>query len=62
MLQAVAAAGGFTNFATKEMFVLRNAPDGSKPVRIRFDYESVSRARGKGAGFRLRPGDVMIVE
>jgi polysaccharide biosynthesis/export protein len=62
VLQAVAAAGGFTNFATKEMFVMRTPPEGGKPVRIRFDYEAVSQARGKGAGFRLRPGDVMIVE
>ena len=62
VLQAVAAAGGFTNFADKELFVLRNPSDGGKPLRIRFDYDAVSQAKGKGAGFRLRPGDVLIVE
>ena len=62
VLQAVAAAGGFTNFASKGIFVLRNPPDGGKAQRIRFDYDAVSEARGKGASFKLRPGDVLIVE
>src|SRR5262245_25842045 len=62
VLQAIAAAGGFTNFAAKELFVLRSAPDATKPQRIRFDYEAAAQAKGKGAGFRLRPGDVLIVE
>lgn len=62
VLQAIAAAGGFTNFAGKELFVLRAGPDGGKAQRIRFDYDAVSQARGKGASFKLRPGDVIIVE
>src|SRR4051794_7331597 len=40
VLQGVAAAGGFTNFASREIFVLRTSADG-KPVRIRFEYEAV---------------------
>lgn len=62
VLQAVAAAGGFTNFASQRMFVLRTPSDGGPAQRIRFDYEAVSQARGKGASFKLRPGDVLIVE
>jgi polysaccharide biosynthesis/export protein len=62
VLQAVAAAGGFTNFASQDLFVLRHSSDGGKPQRIRFDFDAVSQVRGKGAAFRLRPGDVLIVE
>jgi len=62
VLQALAAAGGFTNFAVKELFVLRNPPDGSKPQRIRFEYDALTKAAGKGASFKLRPGDVLMVE
>ena len=32
------------------------------PQRIRFSYDSLSQAQGKGAAFKLRPGDVLIVE
>jgi polysaccharide export outer membrane protein len=61
VLQAVAAAGGFNNFASKQLFVLRSE-GGNPPQRIRFDYDAVAQARGKGAQFKLRPGDVLIVE
>jgi polysaccharide export outer membrane protein len=62
VLQAIASAGGFTNFAARDLFVLRSSPTAEKPQRIRFDYETLSRAQGKGAGFRLKAGDVLIVE
>jgi polysaccharide biosynthesis/export protein len=62
VLQAVAAAGGFTNFASKDLFVLRSPPDGGAPQRIRFSYDALAQASGKGAAFKLRPGDVLIVE
>jgi polysaccharide export outer membrane protein len=62
VLQAIAAAGGFSNFASRDLFVLRPSPGAEKPQRIRFDFEHVSRAQGKGAGFRLKAGDVLIVE
>ncbi|MBK7862780.1 MAG: polysaccharide biosynthesis/export family protein [Archangiaceae bacterium] len=62
VLQAVAAAGGFTNFAGRDLYVLRASRDGSPPQRIRFDYDAVAQARGSGASFKLRPGDVLIVE
>jgi polysaccharide export outer membrane protein len=58
--QALAAAGGLTNFAHKNrIFVVRSAP---KPVRIHFTYESITRTVGPASAFKLRPGDVVIVE
>jgi polysaccharide export outer membrane protein len=56
VLQAVAAAGGFTPFANKDVFVLRNAQ------RIRFDFDKVQQCEGRGSQFRLKAGDVLIVE
>jgi polysaccharide biosynthesis/export protein len=58
--QALATAGGLTNFAHKDrVFVVRNTP---KPVRIRFNYDDLLRQIGPGAVFKLRPGDVIVVE
>ncbi len=62
VLQAMAAAGGFTNFAYKDVFVLRVLKPGEPPRRIRFDWEKLTRAEGKGATFQLKPGDVVIGE
>jgi len=60
VLQAVASAGGFTNFASRDLFVIRNVE--GKPTRIRFDYGALIDGRGTGIGFRLKPSDVVIVE
>lgn len=58
--QALAAAGGLTNFAHKDrIFVVRSNP---KPVRIHFTYENITRKVGPASVFRLKPGDVVIVE
>jgi polysaccharide export outer membrane protein len=63
VLQALALAGGFTDYAQLDgIYVLRRQPDSPAPVRIRFDYAAVSRTQGKGAGFVLRTGDVVVVE
>lgn len=63
VLQALAAAGGFTNFARKDIFVNRaGIKNSEKPTRIRFDYDALVRADGKGAMFKLKAGDVIIVE
>ena len=62
VLQALAAAGGFTNFARQDLFVVRVNRDADKPQRIRFDYDVLARAEGKGPGFRLKAADVLIVE
>jgi polysaccharide export outer membrane protein len=57
---ALAAAGGLTRFAKKNrIYVVRTKPE---PVRIHFTYEALTRGTGAAALFRLRPGDVVVVE
>jgi polysaccharide export outer membrane protein len=62
VVQALARAGGLSEFASKDdIFVLRQDTAGT-PLRIRFTYLSVIRGE-RGAGqFRLRTGDVVVVE
>jgi polysaccharide export outer membrane protein len=58
VLTALAAAGGFNDFADRtRVFVVRNGTD-----RIRFTYAAMSQARERAARFQLRPGDVVVVE
>jgi len=60
VLQGLAAAGGFTPYAARDrIFVLRDQP---QRARIRFTYEDLGQAAGKAATFRLKPGDVVLVE
>jgi polysaccharide export outer membrane protein len=61
-LQVLAAAGGFTNFARKDIFVQRHHLPGDVPQRIRIDYDKLKHADGKAATFSLQGGDVVIVE
>jgi polysaccharide export outer membrane protein len=60
LVQALAAAGGLTEYAHRDrIFVLRpGAPD----VRIRFRYDSIARSEGRAGAFRLRAGDSVIAE
>lgn len=60
LLQALAAAGGLSETAHHDrIFVLR----GSAPtIRVRFDYEKLLHAEGKSSLFRLREGDIVVVE
>ena len=65
VLQALAAAGGMTEYASRNrIFVIRpnTAVEGAPAMRIRFDYDQLTRATGRGPGFRLQPGDVVVVE
>jgi polysaccharide biosynthesis/export protein len=58
--QALAAAGGLTSFAKKDrIYVVRSAP---KPIRIHFTYEALTRNVGAASTFKLKPGDVIVVE
>jgi polysaccharide export outer membrane protein len=58
--QALAAAGGLTNFAHKDrIFVVRTNP---KPARIHFTYDAIIKNVGAAATFRLKPADVIVVE
>ena len=59
VLQALAAAGGLTETASKDdIYVLRESP---VPRRIRFTYDLLTK-NPPASKFRLRPGDVVIVE
>ena len=59
LAQALAAAGGLTNFADRnKIFVNRTTP----PARIHFTYDQLTRAVGRAATFQLRTGDVIVVE
>jgi polysaccharide biosynthesis/export protein len=59
MLQALANAGGLNEFANRDrLFILRPG----MAERIRFTYETLVRGEGKGSGFLLQPGDVIVVE
>jgi polysaccharide biosynthesis/export protein len=59
LLQALAVAGGLTENASKDsIFVLREVP---VPRRVRFTYESLTHSPPSST-FRLRPGDVVVVE
>lgn len=60
LLQALAQAGGPTEFANRSrIFVLRRAPEFR---RIRFTYDALIENQGGAALFPLRTGDVIVVE
>lgn len=62
VLQALAAAGGLTDFAHREgIFVLRKNAK-AEARRIRFTWEALSRGDGAAARFTLQPGDVVVAE
>jgi polysaccharide export outer membrane protein len=60
VLPALAAAGWLTEFAhTDRIFVLRS---GTTDQRVRFQARELTSAEPHAARFRLRDGDVVIVE
>jgi polysaccharide biosynthesis/export protein len=60
LAQALAAAGGFTNFAHKDrIFVVRGTP---QPIRLHFTYKALTQRVGPATAFRLRAGDIIVVE
>jgi polysaccharide biosynthesis/export protein len=57
ILQALAAAGGLTEFAARDrIFVLRDR------ARIRFTFEALTQGQSGAVDFRLRSGDVVVVD
>ena len=61
ILQVLAASGGLTEFGHhNRIYVLRVEQE--HPTRIRFDLDELYRGEGKASLFRMRPGDVMVVE
>lgn len=60
LLDALALAGGPTDFANKSgIFVLRRTPEFR---RIRFTYDALVQNQDGAAAFPLRTGDVIVVE
>lgn len=60
LLQALAAAGGLNEFADRDkIFVIRKDPD---LKRIRFSYDKLQHAAGRGVLFQLRDGDIVVIE
>jgi polysaccharide export outer membrane protein len=66
VVHALAAAGGLTPFAREDrVFVLRSGywAVGAQPAaRIRFRYADLRRGIAPAATFRLRRGDIVVVE
>jgi polysaccharide export outer membrane protein len=59
VLELLSRAGGLSEFANKDkIFVVRKRDQ----LRVRFTYDSLSRADGAGAAFQLQDGDTVIVE
>lgn len=60
MLQALALAGGLTEYAHKDrLYVMRGGP---KPIRIRFDFRWLVLGEGRAPSFVLQPGDAIVAE
>jgi polysaccharide export outer membrane protein len=61
VLQAIATAGGLTEFADKSgIYVLRTT--GNVTTRIRFKWDFLIDAEPRATAFRLKTGDVIVVE
>lgn len=60
VLQALANAGGFTQFANlKNIYVLRN--ENGKQVRYPFNYKDVIKGQKAEQNISLKPGDTIVV-
>lgn len=59
-LEALALAGGLTNFADKSKIILIRYEDG-RDTRLRIDYQQVVKGDGSSSNFYLKPGDTIIV-
>jgi polysaccharide export outer membrane protein len=63
VLYALAMSGGLGQYASRDrIFVIRRAMDGKALVRIRFDYEKLTKGEGPAATFHMRDGDLLVVE
>lgn len=59
-LQAISAAGGFTQFAnTKKIYVLRQV--NGKQVKLPFDYKAVLNGTDLQENVRLKPNDTIVI-
>lgn len=60
VMDVLAMAGGFTEFASRSRIVVIRA-NGGKTERIPFDYDKVRAGDPSQANFYLRPGDIVLV-
>ncbi len=61
VLDAIAMAGGFRDFAkNKKIYVLRTAADG-KQVRLPFNYKNVIKGKNEAQNIVLEPRDTVVV-
>ena len=61
VLDALAAAGGFQDFAKqKDVYILREKPGGGE-VRLPFNYKDVIRGKHPEQNIRLEPHDTIVV-
>jgi len=61
VLDAIAAAGGFKDFAkVGKIYVLRNQPSGGT-IRLPFNYKKVVSGQSTDQNVELKPGDTVIV-
>jgi polysaccharide export outer membrane protein len=61
VLDAIAAAGGFTPFADqRDIRVIRRGPDG-RELEFDFDYKAYVGGRAPGTNIALQPGDMIVV-
>jgi len=61
VLDAIAQAGGFQDFAKqKDIYVLRRTPNGGE-TRLRFNYKEVIKGRNLEQNIKLEPNDTIVV-
>ena len=61
VLDAIAAAGGFRDFAKqKNIYILRQWP-GGRETRIAFNYKDVIKGKNPGQNIKLEPRDTVVV-
>jgi polysaccharide biosynthesis/export protein len=61
VLDAIAAAGGFRDFANqKHIYILRQNPNGGES-RIAFNYKNVIKGRNPQQNIKLEPSDTIVV-
>jgi polysaccharide export outer membrane protein len=61
VLDAIAMAGGFRDFAKiKKIYVLRSEADG-KQVRLPFNYKNVVKGKNASQNIELQPRDTLVV-
>jgi polysaccharide export outer membrane protein len=60
VLQALSAAGGFTEWAdTKNIVIVRR--EGGKETQLRFNYKEYTSGDNMGQNILLKPGDTIVV-